>query len=252
MLLSIILKVAIVSLILIILSLNGYRFYINLRIRKVEQQGVVSHQAKRKLRYIKEKEQSKHIQVFLVNGFLIGLVILCVSMYSFQTEKNVEVLQAESRRLNDETYALKKEQKQLITKIPVETYPKKGLNLVDYSWEKLFQEEKKTDLQSSIENDLSERLVPYFGYSTCILSIDIPTKTLSLSLVGDSNQSSSKEIIEENIKKFVVEAKDVPKLTQVHFQINNSSEKNTTVYSCTYDRKDDKQSFKLVDETSNK
>lgn len=225
MLLSIILKVAIVSLILIILSLNGYRFYINLRIRKVEQQGVVSHQAKRKLRYIKEKEQSKHIQVFLVNGFLIGLVILCVSMYSFQTEKNVEVLQAESRRLNDETYALKKEQKQLITKIPVETYPKKGLNLVDYSWEKLFQEEKKTDLQSSIENDLSERLVPYFGYSTCILSIDIPTKTLSLSLVGDSNQSSSKEIIEENIKKFVVEAKDVPKLTQVHFQINNSSEK---------------------------
>ncbi|MGH1648384.1 hypothetical protein ABE945_11505 [Enterococcus gilvus] len=249
MFLSMILQIMIVLLILVMLLVNGYRFFINLRIRKVEQQGGLSSQAQRKLQQIKQKEQAKHIHAFLVNGFLIGLVILCLSLYSFQTESSVKHLQAEGRRLNDETYALKREQKQLITKIPVENYPKKGIGLANYSWGKLFKKENKTRLQSEIETDLSEKVVPYFGYSTCILTIDVPTKTLNLSLIGDLNHNSSKDKITENIKKFVKEATNVPGLTQVHFQINNSSEKNRTVYSCTYNREDDHQSFQLINET---
>lgn len=238
-----------VAFVLIILGLSGYRFLIYYRIRQVED-AQLSPQARQKLSLIKQKEQEKHVHILLLNGLLIGLTVLCVTLSQFQTEGRVETLRAQSETLMDETYSLKQEQKQLITKIPVKEYPAEGIGLADYQWAQLFEDSGAASLQSEIETALSQQIVPYFGISTFVLSIDVPTKTLSLSLVGDVSNSASEETIRQNMAAFVKEAEAVTQLTQIHFQINESSlADNATVYSCTYGREAEDGAFELLDES---
>ena len=239
--------------VLIILALSGYRFLIHYRIRQVEQSNKLSENARRKLVLIKQKEQEKHVQILLINGLLIGLTVLCVTLTLFQTEGKVEILRAESETLKDEAYSLKREQKQLITKISVKDYPEAGIGLVENQWNQLFEDNSNASLQSEIEQGLSQKIGPYFGLSTLILSIDVPTKTLSLSLVGDISTSASIDTIRQNMTAFTKEAEAVTQLIQIHFQINETSQvDNPIVYSCTYSRNQADDTFELLDEVEKK
>lgn len=239
--------------VLLILGLSGYRFLIHYRIRQVEQSEQLSENARRKLYLIKQKEQEKHVHILLINGLLIGLTVLCVTLSLFQTEGKVETLRAQSETLKDETFSLKREQKQLITKIPVKEYPEAGIGLADYQWDQLFKDNGNASLQSEMEQGLSQQIVPYFGLSTLVLSIDVPTKTLSLSLVGDVSMSASEKTIQQNMTAFVKEAEAVTQLTQIHFQINETSQAdNPMIYSCTYGRNEAEEAFELLDEAEKK
>lgn len=238
-----------VGLVLIILGLSSYRFLIYSRIRQVERSTDLSKKAQVKLRLIKEKEQAKHVQILLINSLLIGLTFLCLAFSAWQTDGEVETLKASSERLNEETYALKQEQKQMITKMPLKDYPEEGIGLKEYSWDQLFEQSETGPLQAEIETKLGQQIVPYFGLSTLILSIDVPTKTLSFSLVGDSGNPPSQETIRSNMTGLVKEAKAIPQVTQIHFQINQTRQgKNPTTYSCTYGRQTEEQDFELLNE----
>ncbi|MDN6003128.1 MAG: hypothetical protein L0I44_06135 [Enterococcus sp.] len=164
----------------------------------------------------------------------------------------VAKLGEQTERLKEEVFMLKKEQKQLITKTPIKEYPKEGIGLADNPWNKLFDDPNKSQLQSEIESKVSEQIVPYFGLSTFVLSIDVPSKTLSISLIGDVVYSSNQKTIKKNIQSFVKEAEPITEVNQIQFQIDEvSKSKNATVYSCTYGRDDVKESFELLNEKVN-
>lgn len=245
----IILNSLIAVLIVLILATSAYRLLILYRIDQLEKDDRLSKDAQRKLGKIKYKEAARHVQILLINGSLIGATMLCMNISLLKVGQKIDTLRAQSEALREETYELKKEQKQLITKVPVRNYPEDGIGLTEYSWDELFENSKKSALQSEIESQLSQKIVPYFGLSNLILSLDVPSKTLSVSLISDTDYSVNQKTIKENIDAFVKEAERVDRLNQIHFQINEVSKKeNETVYSATFDREDGEDGFERLSE----
>lgn len=248
----VIINVLVSVLIVISLFLSAYRFMIDYRIRQLENDSSLAGSTKRKLFRIKQKEQEKHVLILLINSLLIGFIVTGLTVSLLLMDGKLSNLSAQTQRLKDETFALKQEQKQLITKTPIKDYPEDGIGLADNPWNELFDASNKSALQSEIESSVSEKIVPYFGLSTFVLSIDVPSKTLSISLIGDVVYSSNQRTIKKNIKAFVKEAEPIKELNQIQFQIDEVTKSdNATVYSCTYGREDVKESFELLNEKNN-
>lgn len=235
--------------IIVSLVLSAYRFMIDYRLRQLEKDTTLASTTRRKLFRIKHKEQEEHVHILLINALLIGLLVIGLTISLLLMDGKVAKLSAQTERLTDEVFALKQEQKRLITKTPIKDYPDEGIGLADNPWDKLFDDSEKAAVQSDIESKVSEQIVPYFGLSTFVLSIDVPSKTLSISLIGDVVYSSNQKTIKKNIKAFVKEAEPIAEVNQIQFQIDEvSKNKNATVYSCTYGRDDVKESFELLNE----
>lgn len=202
----------------------------------------------RKLEYVKQAEQTKHVSALLYLTIFLAMGLLLTTYGLFKVEDQLHGLSERSNQLKDELYTLKKEQKQIITKLPIKEYPKKGIGLKDYSWEELFSEEKR-EKQYEIESDLSTKVSPYFGLSTTLIVLDIPTQTLNIALAGDSGSEENRQQIKDNIKAFAKEAKAITKLNQITFQMNlmNDKDKKKT-YSCTFSREKASEEFTLIQE----
>jgi len=202
----------------------------------------------RKLEYVKQAEQEKHVSALLFLTIFLAIGLLLTTYGLFQMEDQLHVVTERTNQLKDELYTLKKEQKQIITKLPIKAYPAKGIGLKEYSWDELFSEENR-EKQYEIESDLSAKVSPYFGLSTTLIVLDIPTQTLNIALAGDSGSEENRQQIKDNVKAFAKEAKDVSKLTQITFQMNlmNDKEKKKT-YSCTFSREKADEEFTLIQE----
>jgi signal peptidase I len=84
-----------------------------------------------------------------------------------------------------------------------------------------------------------------------IVSIDVPSQTLSLSLTGNTENEDNQKMIEANVNTFINEAKTIPKLTQIHIEVLvTAEEKDKTVYNETFLRKKDDQKFSKIENTS--
>ncbi|WP_430621544.1 hypothetical protein [Enterococcus sp. DIV0800] len=221
------------------------------RINQLEKDTRVTGATRRKLVRIKQGEQENHIRILLINGLITGSIMMCLTVSMLLIDKKIDVLRSQNEALKDETYSLKQEQKRLITKTPIKEYPKDGIGLKENPWDKLFEDSEKKSLQSEIETNLSEKVVPYFGLSTLVVSIDVPSKTLSVSLIGSVSYSGNKKTLLNNIEAFVKEAESISQLNQMHFEIEEVLKKgNTTVYSCTYGREDTDKPFELLNESN--
>lgn len=202
----------------------------------------------RKLEYVKQAEQEKHVSALLMLTMILAIGLLLSTYGLLQMEDQLHIVSERTNQLKDELYTLKKEQKQLINKLPIKAYPKKGIGLKDYPWDKLFKDGNR-EKQYEIESDLSTKVSPYFGLSTTLIVLDIPTQTLNIALAGDSGSEENRQQIKDNIKDFAKEAKDVSNLTQITFQMNlmNDKEKKKT-YSCTFSREKAEEDFQLIQE----
>lgn len=243
------LNILVASFVVIILTISAYRFMVYYRINQLENDGRLTGETRRKLVRIKQKEQENHLRMLLINGLLLGSTILFLTFSMLLIDSKTDELRKQNEILKDDTHALKQEQLQIITKTPVKDYPEKGIGLKDYSWNKVFEPSVNHSLQSEIESIISQKLTPYFGLSTFVLSIDVPSKTLNLSLIGNMAFSANLPTIKKNIKAFVQEAESIQEIDQIQFQIDGiTNKKNATIYQCTYGRDNVKKPFELISE----
>ncbi|MGG5370375.1 hypothetical protein [Enterococcus sp. AZ196] len=237
-----------VGLVIVILIVWFRRMIIKVQLQRLHLPPNTPVSFQRKLDYVKQAEQEKHVSALLILAIFLAMGLLLTTYGLFQVEEQLHVVTDRSNQLKDELYTLKKEQKQLITKMPIKAYPAKGIGLKDYPWEELFSEENR-ERQYEIESDLSTKVSPYFGLSTTLIVLDIPSQTLNIALAGDSGSEDNRQQIKENIKAFAKEAKDVSKLTQITFQMNLMNDKNKKkTYSCTFSRDNPEEEFKLIQE----
>lgn len=202
----------------------------------------------RKLEYVKQVEQEKHVSALLLLTIFLAFGLLLTTYGLFQMEEQLHISTDRTNQLKDELYIVKKEQKQIITKLPIKAYPQEGIGLKEYAWDELFSDENR-EKQYEVESDLSTKVSPYFGLSTTLIVLDVPTQTLNIALAGDSGNEENRQQIKDNVKGFVKEARDVSKITQITFQMNlmNDDEKRNT-YSCTFSRENPDEEFSLIQE----
>lgn len=100
---------------------------------------------------------------------------------------------------------------------------------------------------------MTQKLAPYFGLVQAMISVDVPSQTLTLSLLGDTENEENKEKIKENVEVFIAEAKDIPKLTQITIEIVMTvNQKQETIYEGTFLREKDQEDFSLLETSKEK
>lgn len=237
-----------VGLVLIGLFVWVRRIIIKIQLERVFSLQEEDASFQRKLDYVKQTEQTKHVSALLYVTVLLAFGMLLTSYSIFRIEGELQTVTARNSQLRDALHTMKKEQNQILTKLPIKPYPSKGLGLKDYAWEELFTEESR-EKQYEIEIDLSDKVSAYFGLSTTLIVLDVPSKTMNIALAGDSGSEENRSQIKENIRAFVREAEEVRSLTQVNFQMNLMNEKEKKkVYSCTFSRENGEEEFSLIKE----
>lgn len=237
-----------VALVIVILIVWFRRMLIKVQLQRLNVPPNTPLSFQRKLEYVKQAEQEKHVSALLYLTIFLALGLLLTTYGLFQMEDQLHIVTERTNQLKDELYTVKKEQKQLINKMPIKAYPKNGIGLMEYPWNELFSDEKR-EKQYEIESDLSTKISPYFGLSTTLIVLDIPTQTLNIALAGDSGSEDNREQIKENIKAFAKEAKAITKLNQITFQMNLMNDKNKKkTYSCTFSREKADADFSLIQE----
>ena len=225
-----------------------YRMIINVRLQMIKPPRDASATFQRKLEYVKQIQQAKHLSALLFITFCLALSILLMTYRSVQVQEQLYVLNEQNSVLKDELQLMKKDQKKLINKIPVKEYPTDGIGLQEYAWEELFTTDSR-ETQYAMESDLSNKLSPYFGLPTTLIVLDIPTQTLNIALAGDLTSEANRKQIKENIKAFAAEAEGVSNLTQITFQLNvRDGEKQKQDYSCTFSRENGEDKFVMIQE----
>ncbi|WP_242550432.1 hypothetical protein [Candidatus Enterococcus murrayae] len=237
-----------VGLVILVFIVWFRRMVIKVQLQRLNLPTDTSPSFQRKLEFVKQTEQEKHVSALLYLTIFLAMGLLLTTYGLFKMEEQVYIMSERSNQLKDELYTLKKEQRQIVTKLPIKEYPKKGIGLKKYPWDELFSKENR-EKQYEIESDLSTKVSSYFGLSTTLIVLDIPTQTLNIALAGDSGSEENRQQIKDNIKAFAKEAKDVSKLTQITFQMNLMNDKNKKkTYSCTFSREKADEDFSLIQE----
>lgn len=222
------------------------RMIISIRLQVVKPPRNTDSSFQQKLAYVRQVEQTKHVSAMLCVLFFLAVGLLLNTYSNFKVQAQLNALNEQNTILKDDIVIMKMEQKKLINKLPVKTYPKAGVGLQDYSWEELFTDESR-EKQYALESDLSRKLSPYFGLPTTLIILDIPTQTLTIALTSDLTSENNRKQIIENVKAFAKEAEGIAKLTQISFQLTIRDEnKLKQDYSCTFARENGKAPFSIV------
>ncbi|OJG65038.1 hypothetical protein RV07_GL003492 [Enterococcus malodoratus] len=221
---------------------------INVRLQLIKPPRDASATFQRKLDYVRQIQQTKHISALLFVTFCLAVGVLLTTYSLFQVQDQLYAVNEQNNALKDDVQVMKKEQKKLVNKLPVKEYPKEGIGLEEYSWDDLFSDDSR-EKQYAMESDLSNKLSPYFGLPTTLIVLDIPTQTLNIALAGDLTSEDNRQQIKKNIQAFATEAEGVSNLTQITFQLNvRDGEKQKQDYSCTFSRENGEDKFLMIQE----
>lgn len=227
------------------------RLFVHFQLTKVEKDPQHSQEFRRKLRIVQQLASQKNTVFLLVISWLLATALLLLMISYFRMEDQLAKTQQRVVQVEEVVQRVKNEQKMLISKVPLRSYPEEGLGLESMAWEKVFDENQQESLQPKIETELSQKLAPYFGLAQAIVSIDVPSQTLSLSLTGNTENEDNQKMIKANVNTFINEAKTIPRLTQIHIEVLvTAEEKDKTVYNETFLRKKDDQKFSKIENTS--
>lgn len=237
-----------IGLIIVVLLVWLYRMVINVRLQLIKPPRDASATFQRKLDYVRQIQQTKHISALLFVTFCLAVGVLLTTYSLFQVQDQLYAVNEQNNALKDDVQVMKKEQKKLVNKLPVKEYPKEGIGLEEYSWDDLFSDDSR-EKQYAMESDLSNKLSPYFGLPTTLIVLDIPTQTLNIALAGDLTSEDNRQQIKKNIQAFATEAEGVSNLTQITFQLNvRDVEKQKQDYSCTFSRENGEDKFLMIQE----
>ncbi|MGG5370835.1 hypothetical protein [Enterococcus sp. AZ196] len=236
------------GLIILVLLVWLYRMVINVRLQLIKPPRDASTTFQRKLDYVKQMQQTKHVSALLFITFCLAVGSFLTTYSLFQVQDQLYAVNEQNSTLRDDVQVMKKEQKKLINKLPVKEYPQEGIGLQDYAWAELFSDDSR-EKQYAMESDLSNKLSPYFGLPTTLIVLDIPTQTLNIALAGELTSDNNRKQIKDNIKAFAAEAEKIANLTQITFQLNvRDGEKQKQDYSCTFSRENGEDKFVMIQE----
>lgn len=225
-----------------------FRLLIQYKIKQVKDLSSYPKEFRKKFQLFIRRENEKHINYLLILSAVLGSSLIITTGTSFYLQGQVNHLSEQSKEISNRLDRVKAQQDELIVKVPVRNYPKDGVGLKKYDWNKVFGEDNGSSSRAKLEEELAHNLSPYFGLAQAIISIDVPSQTLTISLTGNTENVASKDTIVENIKSFVNEANDVAKLTQIHIQMTSTvDKKNETFYKESYLRENDSKKFILQD-----
>lgn len=248
-----VLNVLAVALVVISFVILMIRLIAHYRLEQVKNLEQYPADFRRKLRILKQEETRKNTFALLIISGLLGLA-LCLMMVSvFQTGNQLDLAQHQAAQVEKEVQKLKSQQNELLSKVTVRSYPDEGIGLKEAEWTKLVDKEKQKEVQPKIETELTQKLAPYFGLVQAMISVDVPSQTLTLSLLGDTENEENKEKIKNNVEAFVAEAKDIPKLTQITIEIVMTvNQKQETIYEGTFLREKDQEDFSPLETSKEK
>ena len=178
----------------------------------------------------------------------MGIVVFLLMVSLFQVENQFLQRNEQVTQLEKEVQKIKTQQNEVLSKVTVRSYPEEGIGLTDISWEALTKSQEQEALQPKIETELTQKLVPYFGLTQAIISLDVPSQTLSIAMTGATENEENRKKIEDNITAFVAESKEIPKLMQITIEIQMTTEKETeTIYEEIFLREKDTDAFSKVE-----
>lgn len=192
---------------------------------------------------IEDQKQRKYNQynflTMIISLFIVLSIIILLSSKIAYTKNQVQQLQ-------EEIHTLKVEQKQLISKMPVKQYPEEGLELNKLEWKKIFDHEGSSKTQMKLETEVAAKMGPYFGISRVLTSVEKSPKSLSISLIGNTQEEENKKLIVRNIESFVQEVETIPQLMKIHIKVmNTEGKKNKTLINKTYSRQKSDDAFTI-------
>lgn len=185
---------------------------------------------------IEEQKQKKYNQYTFLSivttlFLVVATVILISSKFSY-TKNQVQ-------QLEEEVHTLKVEQKQLISKMPVQQYSEDGIGLKELAWEKIVDKETDNKAQVELETEIASKMGPYFGISRVLTNVERSSKTLSISLISSTQEEENKKLISRNIQYFVQEAESIPQLMKIHIKVLTAEgKKNSALIDETYSREE--------------
>lgn len=230
----------------ILAGVLSYRVFINYQLRRLEAEKVSSEIAKKKFVYIKQRENEKHIHSLFIWG--IGVVVFLFLLFYFTLtlqQKNV-TLTNQLLQVNEELQTLKTEQKIFIQQTPALKYPEKGLDITSKDWKSLLSQKDNRKIQGEMEQMLSQKLAPYLGLSTVVITIDHASNKIDLSIQNEERETID---MKETTSKMVKDFAKVKELREVNFQtVALIDGKTKQKEQLKYSRKDTKEFVLVADD----
>ncbi|MBO6348302.1 signal peptidase I [Enterococcus casseliflavus] len=237
-----------IGVILLVFGILASRFLIHYRMEQAKK--LTGHPAVfyKKLQILKQLETQKTTLFLMITTLLMGVVVFLLMVSLFQVENQFLQRNEQVTQLEKEVQKIKTQQNEVLSKVTVRSYPEEGIGLADISWEALTKSQEQEALQPKIETELTQKLVPYFGLTQAIISLDVPSQTLSIAMTGATENEENRKKIEDNITAFVAESKEIPKLMQITIEIQMTTEKETeTIYEEIFLREKDTDAFSKVE-----
>ena len=102
-----------VGLIILVLLVWLYRMIINVRLQLIKPPRDASATFQRKLDYVKQIQQTKHISALLFVIFCLAVGLLLTSYSLFQVQDQLYAMNEQNSTLKDDVQVMKKEQKKI-------------------------------------------------------------------------------------------------------------------------------------------
>lgn len=220
-----------------------YRSYINYQLKRLALEKVSSAVARKKLLFIKQREQEKHVQSLFAWGIGMTCFLFFLFYFTLTLQQKNHTLTNQLIQVNEEVLRLKTEQKQFIQQLPVMAYPEKGLSIETKQWKALLSTKDNRKLQGEMEQQLAQKFAPYLGLSTVVLSVDRAANQIDLSIQNEEREAlNMKDVTSKIVKDFA----KVGEVKTIHFQtVALTDEKIQPIGQWQYSRKDT-EAFVLV------
>ncbi|MGM0123247.1 hypothetical protein IGI37_000613 [Enterococcus sp. AZ194] len=238
----------VIGIFLIVLSGSlGYREYIKYQLKQLEMEKFSSTSMKKKVLFIRRREQEKHVYSLLNWGVGITIILFYLFYFLLMLQQKNVALTHQLIQVTEEVRTLKTEQKQFIQQFPLSKYPDKGIEIPMEEWEAMATEKDTREIQGKLEQYLAHSLAPYLGLSTVIITVDSSTKQSKLSIQIEERKGLD---MKETTKKIVKDFSKINGLMTIKFQTVSSidgasQQKNNWIYS----RKEGEDFSLLTDKT---
>lgn len=240
---TILLGILSVGLVLLAISFVLFRLVFDLQLSAIQKESDQTSLFRRKVNHLKKIEQTRHIRYLLLSCLMLGLGWIFFMGVFLVLVEDQQGLEAANQQLESRVKGLEHQQEQFIASIPLKNYPKEGIGLDEYEWEKLVGKSKDSSVQRQIEAAVSQQTFSYFGSYDTTVSLADP-KMISLQLKGHLEDDKSKETVQKNLDAFAKEAEKVSELLAIHVQMNTSiGTEKQIVYSVNYSRESSEKGF---------
>jgi len=168
----------------------------------------------------------------MISGIVTVVVLTFLTFLVFHLDNQRQIMGIEMQILREEIHDLKENQKKLYTETSLRDYPDEGIDLAKFAWKELLDSKTPKEKQYMTESALANELKLYFGETTVLLAVDVPTQTISMTVTIKSDDMLNEELVNDNIAAFITELEEQQQIDQlsVIFKFDDDSDRQETLY----------------------